>query len=109
MTAPATTKPKSNGSRMGGTSHARRSNFWMLNMLTALLWREHKLSVTGRCRGRTVIRAADSLSVTMSREFARERAVLRVGAGLKPVGQCSSHVRAFHRQIDGIRRGKLDM
>jgi hypothetical protein len=61
----------------------------MLDMLTALLWRERKLSVTGGCRARTVIRAPDSLSVTMSSEFAAEQAMVCVGAGLKPVGQCS--------------------
>ena len=43
-TAPAMTKPSSNGSRIGGTSHSRRSNFWVLDMLTAALRRERKLS-----------------------------------------------------------------
>ena len=87
--APAAIRPKNNGTRMGGTATRADRVFVCPDVLTALLWREHNLSVAGRCQARTVIKPPDSLSVTMSSEIARKRTVVCVGAGLKPVGQCS--------------------
>jgi len=45
----------------------------MLDMLTALLWREPKLSVTGSCQARTMIKTAD---LRRCRENRREWAVV---------------------------------
>jgi hypothetical protein len=86
MTAPAIIRPKEIDTNIGPTSHSRRSNFWMLDILTAFLWREAQLSVTDSCQAWTVIPSPDSLCVTMSREIAKQwaanvgvRASLHVG------------------------------
>jgi hypothetical protein len=47
MTAPATSRPRKRGTRIGGTSHSIRSNFWILDIPTAVpCGGSPKLSVT---------------------------------------------------------------
>src|ERR1700756_3491058 len=47
MTAPATSRPRKSGTRIGGTSHSLRSNFWILDIPTAVpCGGSPKLSVT---------------------------------------------------------------
>jgi hypothetical protein len=66
MTEPAISRPKKSGTNIGGTSHPRRSNFWLLDILTAVPFGgSPELSVTGSSQMWTVMDSPDALSVMM--------------------------------------------
>src|SRR5258705_10715150 len=115
MTAPAIIRPKEIDTNIGPTSHSRRSNFWVLAMRTAFLWRECKISVTGSCQAWTVIVTADALSITMSRGIARNRrraeGLRQCRSGSRSVSVDDTSVRegTVFRYIDSLRRAKLDI
>jgi hypothetical protein len=73
MTAPAISRPKKIGNNIGGTSHSRRLNFWILDIRPPFFGGSAKLSVTDSSQGWAVMGAVDTLSVSKSREPQKNR------------------------------------
>ena len=96
MIAPAIIRASEIDTNIGPTSHSRWSNFRMWGMLTAflvagMLMAEVQILDHRQLPDMAVIATADSLSVAMSREIARQgtKAGFMPTSAAKSVGQCS--------------------
>jgi len=88
-TVQPTIRPQNKGKRDSRYELSRRSNFLDVGHADRLVVAGAQALSHRQMLGTTVIKATDSLFVTILREIARELAAVCVGSGFKPVGQCS--------------------